>query len=214
MLKEVCVENFTMVPQVIAAGADRIELNNNLAAGGTTPSYGVIKQTVLYAHQSNLPVVVMIRPRGGNFSYNNEEMAIMLADLQIAAELNVDAVTFGCLTNNQQLDKAKMQLLLTAATKVNLPVVMHMAFDEIPVAEQQDSLNWLADHGVSRILTHGGSLKQPIEKMIPHLQEIISWAKDKIEILPGGGITAANCERIEQEVRTGQLHGSKIVALL
>ncbi|WEV50361.1 copper homeostasis protein CutC [Lactobacillus sp. ESL0731] len=213
MLKEVCVENFTDIPREIAAGANRIELNNNLAVGGTTPSYGVIEQSVNYAHQHNVPLVVMIRPRGGNFIYNNEEFEIMLNDLKICASLNVDAVTFGCLTAAHDLDKAQMQKLIVAAQAADMTVVMHMAFDEIPQERQQESLNWLAMHGVKRILTHGGDLIQPIMEAVPHLQEIVSWAKDKIEILAGGGITAANCEVIAGKLGVTQLHGSKIVLM-
>ena len=67
MIKEVCVENFTNVPLMIERGADRIELNNDLSVGGTTPSFGVIKKTVEYTHKHDVPVIVMIRPRGGNF---------------------------------------------------------------------------------------------------------------------------------------------------
>ena len=99
MLREVCVENYTDIPRMIEAGADRIELNNDLGAGGTTPSFGVIKQSIKYAHQHQIPVVVMIRPRGGNFVYNDDEFTIMKQDLQVAAILGADGVALGCLTD-------------------------------------------------------------------------------------------------------------------
>ena len=107
MLREVCVENYTDIPRMIEAGADRIELNNDLGAGGTTPSFGVIKQSIKYAHQHQIPVVVMIRPRGGNFVYNDDEFTIMKQDLQVAAILGADGVALGCLTADKQLDKVK-----------------------------------------------------------------------------------------------------------
>ena len=104
MLKEACVENFTNVPKVIAEGANRIELNNDLAAGGTTPSFGVTKKVVEYAHNLNIPVVVMIRPRAGNFVYTKDEIAIMLSDIEMASLAGADGVTFGCIDMNGDLD--------------------------------------------------------------------------------------------------------------
>ena len=104
MLKEVCVENFTNVPLMIERGAERIELNNDLANGGTTPSFGVIKKTVEYAHKYNVPVIVMIRPRSGNFVYTADELEIMNSDIQMCSLLKADGIAFGCLTDNKQLE--------------------------------------------------------------------------------------------------------------
>lgn len=109
MIKEVCVENFTNVPLLISRGANRIELNNDLASGGTTPSFGVIKKTIQYAHEHNVPVVVMIRPRGGNFVYNADELKIIADDIQMCSLLDADGVAFGCLTENNHLDKFAMK---------------------------------------------------------------------------------------------------------
>ena len=131
MLKEVCVENFTNVPLMIERGAERIELNNDLANGGTTPSFGVIKKTVEYAHKYNVPVIVMIRPRSGNFVYTADELEIMNSDIRMCSLLKADGIAFGCLTNNKQLDKIAMKKLITTAHAGNLEVVMHMAFDEL-----------------------------------------------------------------------------------
>ncbi|WEV40765.1 copper homeostasis protein CutC [Lactobacillus sp. ESL0681] len=211
MIKEVCVENFTDIPRMIAAGADRIELNNNLAVGGTTPSFGVLQQAVLYAHNFNIPVVVMIRPRGGDFNYNEHEIAMMVTDIQLAALIGADAVTFGCLNAEKTIAKPIMKRMIELARTSGLEVVMHMAFDEIPENLQEQSLNWLADQGVKRILTHGGRLNIPITVTVAHLHEIITWATEKIEILPGGGITSTNAQEIAATLKVEQLHGSKIV---
>lgn len=212
MLKEACVENFTFVPQAIKAGANRIELNNDLAAGGTTPSFGVIEKTAAYAHKHAIPVVVMIRPRGGNFIYEDDELAIMKSDLRIAGQLGVDAVALGCLTSANLLNQKQMLQLLGLAKSLHIEVVMHMAFDKIPNANQHAVLDWLAQNGVKRILTHGGSLEKTLEANLAHLQEIIAWAGTKIEILPGGGINAINRDEIAQKLGVQQLHGSRIVA--
>ncbi|BDR60570.1 copper homeostasis protein CutC [Lactobacillus xylocopicola] len=212
MLKEACVEDFASAAQMIAAGAGRIELNSDLSTGGTTPSFGLIKKTVDYAHHHNVPVVVMIRPRGGNFVYDEAELAIMVSDIQVASLAGADAVTFGCLTKDCQLNQLQMKRLINLSRNLGLEVVMHMAFDAIPAADQQAALNWLVTSGVCRILTHGGSLDQPILATIPHLKKIMEWAGQRIAILPGGGITATNCATIANRLNVEQLHGTRLVA--
>lgn len=211
MLKEVCVENFTNIPHVIENGADRIELNNELSLGGTTPTFGVIKRSIIYADRVKIPVIVMIRPRGGNFIYNKDEIAIMADDMAVAAKLGARGVAFGCLTNQKQLNRAQMERLIDLAHSLNLTVVMHMAFDQISEPIQRDELNWLIGQKVERILTHGGDLQFPIEDTITHLKEILNWSNGKIEILPGGGITTKNRDEIVEKLHVNQLHGSKIV---
>ncbi|WP_148420854.1 copper homeostasis protein CutC [Lactobacillus johnsonii] len=211
MIKEVCVENFTNVPLMIERGANRIELNNDLSVGGTTPSFGVIKKTVEYAHKHDVPVIVMIRPRGGNFVYNEDELEIMINDIQICSLLNVDGVTFGCLTREKHLDKRAMNRLLSVAHAGDLEVVMHMAFDELTNAEQKEAINWLSQNKVKRILTHGGPLNQPISQTLDHLEEVVKQAKNKIEILPGGGITKSNVNKIVEQIKIKQVHGTKIL---
>lgn len=211
MLKEACVENFYNIPHVIKAGADRVELNNDLALGGTTPSYGVIKKSVTYADNFKIPVVIMIRPRGGDFVYSENEIGIMADDIEASAKLGAQGVAFGCLTTNNQINRIQMKHLITLARSLNVEVVMHMAFDDISNDKQKTELNWLADQGVKRILTHGGKLDKPILATILHLKEIIKWANDRIEILPGGGITTENREDIAKKLQLNELHGSKIV---
>lgn len=211
MIKEVCVENFTNVPLMIERGADRIELNNDLSVGGTTPSFGVIKKTVEYAHKHDVPVIVMIRPRGGNFVYSEDELEIMINDIQICSLLGVDRVTFGCLTREKHLDKRAMKRLFSVARIGNLEVVMHMAFDELTHAEQKEAIDWLSQNRVKRILTHGGPLNQPISHTLDHLKEVVKQAKNKIEILPGGGITKANINKIIEQIKIKQVHGTKLL---
>lgn len=211
MIKEVCVENFTNVPLMIERGADRIELNNDLTVGGTTPSFGVIKKTVEYAHKHDVPVIVMIRPRGGNFVYNEDELEIMINDIQLCSLLGVDGVTFGCLTREKHLDKRAMNRLLSVAHAGALEVVMHMAFDELTNAEQKEAIDWLSKNKVKRILTHGGPLNQPVSHTVDHLRELVKQAKNKIEILPGGGITNKNMAEITEQIHVDQVHGTKLL---
>lgn len=211
MIKEVCVENFTNVPLMIERGADRIELNNDLSVGGTTPSFGVIKKTVEYTHKHDVPVIVMIRPRGGNFVYSEDELEIMINDIQICSLLGVDGVTLGCLTREKHLDKRAMNRLLSVAHAGDLEVVMHMAFDELTNVEQKEAIDWLSQNRIKRILTHGGPLTQPISHTLDHLKEVVKQAKNKIEILPGGGITKANINKVVEQIKIKQVHGTKLL---
>lgn len=211
MIKEVCVENFTNVPLMIERGADWIELNNDLSVGGTTPYFGVIKKTVEYTHKHDVPVIVMIRPRGGNFVYSEDELEIMINDIQICSLLGVDGVTLGCLTREKHLDKRAMNRLLSVAHAGDLEVVMHMAFDELTNVEQKEAIDWLYQNRIKRILTHGGPLTQPISHTLDHLKEVVKQAKNKIEILPGGGITKANINKIVEQIKIKQVHGTKLL---
>ncbi|MFD1465152.1 copper homeostasis protein CutC [Lapidilactobacillus mulanensis] len=212
MLKEIAVENFTMIPKAVAAGANRIELNDNLTVGGTTVSHGVMAEAAKYLGEKKIPLVVMIRPRGGNFIYNDTELKIMESDLFLAQEVGVDAVTFGALNERNELDKEAMEMLIGAAG--GLQVVMHMAFDEIPIDKQKESIDWLADHQVSRILTHGGPLSSPIEAHFAQLAQTIALTNGRIEILPGGGVTDLNADHVAEVLGVKQLHGTKLLGSL
>ena len=209
MYKEIAVENFTDIPHAVLAGANRIELNDNLSVGGTSPSLGVLQETSKYLQEKSIPLVEMIRPRGGNFVYNDIELKMMEADIFQAQKLGIDAVAFGALSADGRLDEDALEMMIGASA--GMQVVFHMAFDQIPVDEQKDAIDWLVDHDVDRILTHGGDLSVPISDTISHLKEIISYADGKIQILPGGGITYDNADKIAQELGVDALHGTKLL---
>lgn len=115
MLKEVCVENFTRVPEVIAKGANRIELCDNLSVGGTTVSHGVAAKTIEYCHSRKIQVMAMVRPRGGNFIYSKEEIELMREDLVHLKQLGTDGVVLGCLDESGWIDEAAILTLLESA---------------------------------------------------------------------------------------------------
>lgn len=209
LLKEVALENYTRIPAAIAAGAKRLELNDNLAVGGTTVSRGVMAEAAKYTQEHGVSLITMIRPRGGNFVYNDTELKIMEADLLQAQSLGVDGVAFGALTADGALDTEAMALLVGAAG--GMSVTFHMAFDALAADQQAAAIDWLVDHDVDRILTHGGLLDQPIQDCLPVLKETIKLAAGRIQILPGGGITAANVTQITQALNVSQAHGTKII---
>ncbi|EOT41020.1 copper homeostasis protein CutC [Enterococcus columbae] len=211
LIKEFCAENYTDIPLAIHQGANRIELCDNLAVGGTTPSTGVIEEALSYAGEKHIPVMVMIRPRKGDFIYNDIELKIMHTDLIEAKKLGVDGVVFGCLTPSGWLDEEALETLIEASE--GLEITFHMAFDQIPKEMQFTAIDWLVEHGVSRILTHGGPLSTPIEENIAHLAELIHYANQRLTILPGGGITYQNAEEIANKLGIHEVHGSNIVKL-
>ncbi|MFB6466398.1 copper homeostasis protein CutC [Cytobacillus sp. Hz8] len=209
MIKEVCVENFTVIPDVIEKGADRIELCDNLAEGGTTVSSGVASITINYCHEKNVKVMTMIRPRGGNFIYTSREIEMMKLDLNQMRQLGTDGVVFGCINDQGWIDEKAMSTLLDLAK--GLEVTFHMAFDEIKPEYQFKAIDWLANHGVHRILTHGGSAETSIKHNLPRLKEYVEYAAGRIIILPGGGITDENLHSITSELKVREAHGTKIV---
>ena len=210
MLKEFCAENFTRLPEAIAKGVRRIELCDNLAVGGTTPSTGVIEETLSYAAEKSVTVMTMIRPRGGDFVYNDTELKIMHTDLIEAKKLGTDGVVFGCLTPNNWLDEEALEMLIENAE--GLQITFHMAFDAIDPTRQFEAIDWLADNGVTRILTHGGAAGTPIADNYEHLKALIAHADGRIDILPGGGITFENAEEVATTLNVTEVHGTQIVA--
>lgn len=212
MLKEVCVENFTLVPKAIQQGAGRIELCDNLAVGGTTVSLGVMEQTLRYCKPFSVPVMVIIRPRGGNFIYDDTEKAIMLRDIQLAKEAGADGIVIGALSAEKDLDKPFLKAVFEQCRQMDL--TFHMAFDEMAPAQQLKAIDWLSEAGFKRILTHGGFKEEPIENHFEKLKELITYANNRIIILPGGGITHNNAALVYENLGVAEVHGTKIVGVL
>lgn len=212
MLREVCLENFTAVPSAVKKGADRIELCDNLAVGGTTVSLGVMKQTVDYCKPFSIPVMVIIRPRGGNFVYNETEKAIMLRDIEFAKQAGAAGIVIGALTAENNLDTPFLSTILKNCGQMD--TTFHMAFDEIPPQHQAEAIDWLSEAGFSRILTHGGKMEEPIETHLERLKELIEYAKERVVIMPGGGITDENAVMIQETLGITEIHGTKILGVL
>ena len=209
MIYEFCAENVTLLEKAMEAGARRIELCDNLAVGGTTPSYGVTKAAVELAANYDTTIMTMIRPRGGDFVYNELEIAIMLEDIRLAAQAGSQGVVFGGLTADKKLDKPNLEKLIAASK--GMEIVFHMAFDELSDEDQLEAIDWLSQAGVTRILTRAGVSGDSLEKRFAHYQRILEHAKGKIEILPGGGIDLDNRQTFIDQLGVTQLHGTKVV---
>lgn len=212
LIREFCAENVERVPEAIAAGAGRIELCDNLAVGGTTPSHGVIRAAVELARPAGIPVMCMIRPRGGSFEYSGAEARIMVDDLRHAAELGVDGVVFGCLRGGE-VDRELAGRLAGLAKEAGLMVTFHMAFDDIAADAQLVALDLLAELGVDRVLTHGGAAGTPIARNLERLRRLADHVAGRLGILPGGGVTWENAEEVANTVGVREVHGTRIVRL-
>lgn len=215
LLREFCAENMERVPAAIEAGAKRIELCDNLACGGTSPSVGVVRAAVRFCREHDVTLMAMARPRGGDFAYSADELQMMDDDIASHARSGVDGVVLGCARDGHLDIPATERLLSTAFACAERPlqVTFHMAFDEILPEEQLGAIDWLSEHGVTRILTHGGPAGTPIEENLPRLRAYVERAAGRIGILPGGGVTWQNCEELAHALGVSEVHGTKIVEL-
>ncbi len=200
-LWEACVEGYTQAIEREKVGADRLELCANLAQGGTTPSYGTIK-TVL--RDVSIPVMVMIRPRGGDFQFSHQEIDIMKDDIGVVKKLGAKGIALGALKGKEiNLDLTKE----LAAIATPLEITFHMAFDE--VKDKFRAIDQLAELGINRILTRGGAPDALAGKDL--IRELVDYAGQRIIIMPGKGITKKNREYIARFTRAQELHGTRIV---
>lgn len=209
MIKEACVENFTNVPQKIARGATRIELCDNLSVGGTTVSYGVMAVTKAYCDKYNIPIMAIIRPRGNDFVYTEEEFQMMKIDIELAKKLGISGIVIGALTTNDWIDEPLVEAIISLAE--GMEITFHMAFDHIAESRQYEAIDWLAERGIKRILTHGNAMTNPIEENLERLKSYIAYADNRIIILPGGGVNSENVEYLANQLNISEFHGTKIV---
>ena len=216
LTREFCAENMELVPAAVAAGVARVELCDNLSVGGTSPSYGVIRAAVAHARETGTDVMCMVRPRGGSFEHTPAEAQMMRDDLVMAKSLGVTGVVFGCLRDGR-LDKELASELVrlahedTPEAPGRVAVTFHMAFDALAPEDQLPAIDWLAEQGVERILTHGGAAGTPIAENLDRLRAYIERAAGRIIILPGGGITWENAEDVAAALGVSEVHGTKIV---
>jgi len=194
---EVCVGSMADVAVAAAGGADRVELCGGLELGGLTPSAGLV-DTVLEA--SSIPVIAMLRPRAGGFCYDGSEFAAMLRDARRLLDLGARGVAFGVLDRQGRIDAARSREVVELAAP--LPAVFHRAFDF--TSDRHAALDLLIEIGCTRVLTSGS---QPTAHAgVAELSELIRRAAGRIEIMPGGGVTAENVASIVRETGCRQMH--------
>ena len=196
---EICCATLYDVMAAAKAGADRIELNSAFYLGGLTPTAGTLR---LAKKACSLPMIAMVRPRGGGFCYNEEEYATMLCDAELLLQEGAEGIVFGCLTADKKVDKDKNKALTDLAHRYGKEAVFHKAFDCIE--DQECALKELIALGVDRVLTSGGG-KAALDKA-EHLAYLIKTYGEKIAVLPGGGIRAGNVETLIRATGANQIH--------
>ena len=194
---EICVDSPAGAFAAQRGGADRVELCDNLLEGGTTPSAGSVK---VARRGLKIGLQVIIRPRGGDFLYDEHEMEVIREDIRIAKELGADGVVIGCLTADGQIDKTRTKELVSLARPLN--VTFHRAFDMCENPHQ--GLEDLISLGLDRVLTSGqeASCLEGLE-LIAALQK---QAAGRIIVMPGGGITLGNIQRIIAVTAVSEIH--------
>lgn len=202
---EACVGSYEEAKKAEGLGVHRIELCDNLIEGGTTPSYGTISMA---CENLGIPIMVIIRPRGGDFLYTEEEIEIMKRDIKMCKELGTYGVVLGVLNEDNKIDKNLLKSLIELAKP--LKVTFHMAFDEIE--DKEAALQELINLNVDRILTKGGIWDAFKGKDV--IKSLIEKSEGKIIILPGGGVTKENYEELKMYTGAKEFHGKRIVGKL
>lgn len=197
---EICANSAQSCVEAEAGGASRVELCAAIPEGGTTPSYGEIRMAQKLT--STIDINIIIRPRGGDFLYTPAEVESMLYDIDMAKQLNVHGVVFGCLTKQGDIDVPLMRRLIEASGL--LSVTCHRAFDVC--RDPFTALEQLIELGCDRILTSG---QQPdAVRGIPLIKELVKRADGRIIIMPGAGVRENNIVRIETETGAKEFHTS------
>lgn len=197
-LLEICANGIASACAAQEAGADRIELCENLAEGGTTPSYGLLQHV---RRKVKLPVYVLIRPRPGDFIYSDDEFDIMQTDIRLCKKLGYDGIVAGILTDGY-VDIDRMAAIVQLAAP--LPVTFHRAFDVCP--DPLTALETIIDSGCKRLLTSG---QQPTAEAGKELiRELVQRAGDRLIVMPGAGIHEHNIAELAAYTRAMEFHTS------
>jgi len=197
IILEICIDSVSSAVASQEGGAQRVELCDDLAAGGTTPSAGTIEET---RRRISIGLHVMIRPRGGDFCYSEEEFETMKRDVLLAKQLKADGVVFGILRPDDTIDRERMGELVKLARPME--VTCHRAIDVS--RDPFESLEILADLGFDRILTSGAA--PTVEEGLSVIGGLVTRSKGRVTIMSGAGVTAANVRRIVGETGLRDIH--------
>ena len=197
ILLECCVGSPLSAVNAERGGAARVELCAALELGGVTPSHGSIK---LARKQIDIPLFVLVRPRGGGFHYSEIELELMKEDIATARELGADGIVLGVLREDGSIDTGGTGELIEAAAGAS--ITFHRAFDSTP--DPLAALEALCELGVDRVLSSGQALRaEDGSELLGRLQQA---AAGRIGILPGGGINQHNCRQIIQDSGAREIH--------
>jgi copper homeostasis protein len=203
MLLEICVFNLSSALAAQAAGADRIELCASPEEGGVTPSAGMIRMA---RERLSILVYPIIRPRGGDFLYSEEEFQIMLRDIGECKQAGCDGVVIGMLLADGSIDKPRCARLVESAYPMG--VTFHRAFDR--AANPFEAMETIIGIGCERILTSG---QRPVAmEGVELLNQLVREADDRIRIMPGSGVRSDNIAELAAKTGAVEFHTSARIA--
>ena len=196
MIIEVCAESYEYALKAEKAGADRIELCKDLHLDGLTPDYESAKRTI---DTLDIPVFILIRPRGGDFIYSHEEFELMKRDILRFRKMGCKGIVSGVLNSDNSIDIKKTKELVELSRP--LEFTFHRAFDKVnnPLHEIEN----LIGLGIDRVLT-SGQKEKAIDGLVL-LKQLKSISNNRIKIMPGSGINKSN---IVNFVNFEEIHGS------
>lgn len=201
MKLEISTYNVEGVIEAYKSGADRVELCDNIKEGGTTPSYGFIKQALEVEHPE---VFIIVRPRGGDFLYNEFEFDIIKRDIIMAKELGVSGIVSGVLLASGEIDIERTKELVELTRPMKF--TFHRAFDMTRC--YKDSLKILIDLGVDIVLTSG--MENKAIDGVSVLKELVELSQGRISILAGSGVNAENIKEIYKKANITDFHMSAV----
>lgn len=198
---ESCCTSLEEVKRACACGADRIELCEDIDKGGVTPSLSLVKEVL---STSAIPVNVMIRPRGGDFIYSEEEILQMIEDIRSYKSTGINGFVFGCLTPENEVDISAMKRLM--AEVGGKPVTFHRAFDS--VANPEKALEDIISLGCTHLLT-SGNMEDAFAGRF-NIARLVEQAAGRITIIAGKGIRPQNLKQIAIDSKAPQFHGTSL----
>jgi copper homeostasis protein len=199
MILEIAAFNYESALLAAKYGAERIELCDNEHEGGTTPSYGTLKSA---RANISIPIFPMIRPRGGDFIYSDDEFNIIKEDIALCKQMGFEGVVFGLLKANGSIDIERTSILVEYAYP--LDVTFHRAFDR--TKDPFNALEQIIECGCTRILTSGQHPTANEGATI--IKALITAADDRIIIMPGSGVRSNTIQALSKETGADEFHSS------
>lgn len=194
---EICASTIQSAVNAKAGGATRVEICDNLEAGGTTPSYATIEYCI---KELKLETNVLVRPRAGDFVYSKEEFEVICRDVAMSKQLGANSVVVGFLKENGELDADRLEKIVQIAKPMK--VVCHRAFDAC--VNKDEAIEQIIQAGCFRILTSGGAPTS--EEGIEGLARIVKQANGRIGVIAASGVTSENVERIIKGSGVKEVH--------
>ena len=203
-MKKLEIACFNLESALVAAksNTDRIELCADASSGGITPDFEDIKTL---RKETDKDIMVMIRPRGGDFCYSDEEFEQMKSEIIMIKNFRIDGFVFGILNEDNEIDFERNQELVELSKP--FPCTFHRAFDRTSDAE--DSLQTVIDLGFKTILTSG--LDSNVDYGKRELKNLVKKAENQITIMPGGGLRSTNIEEIDSYANATYFHSSAMI---